>query len=47
MTWPVWYSGFMLETPSAFLDIASLMAYAPYYLPILSFIVYYRPKKPS
>ena len=47
MTWPLWYSGYMLGTPSASLDIASLMAYAPYYLPILSFLVYYRPNKLS
>ena len=47
MTWPLWYSGYMLGTPSALLDISSLMVYAPYYLPILSFLVYYRPKKPS
>ena len=47
MTWPLWYSGNILGTQSSFLNTGSLMAYAPYYLPILSFLVYYRPKKSS
>jgi hypothetical protein len=51
MTWPLWYSGNVLEaqtdTLNQWFNLVTLMAYAPYYLPFFSFFVYIRPKSTS
>ena len=48
MTWPLWYSGNVLEvqidTLNQWFNLVTFMAYAPYYLPFFRFFVYIRPK---
>ena len=45
-TWPAWYRGMVMTTspggPLAWLSV--LLIWAPYYLPVLSFLVYWRGK---
>jgi len=46
-TWPAWYGGMLLEVNenSGLQLLGSVLHQAPYYLPLLSFLVYWRSSK--
>lgn len=47
-TWPAWYAGFVMATSAdmVYLWLGMALFRAPYYLPFLSFLVYWRSGKP-